>query len=117
VLAILAVYAMMEVQTTRARNRSNNTRTPVVYHHGKAQIGGDWELFSTKGIPFGSRDLKGSYYLIYFGFTNCPDICPNSLMKLTKAVKIIEKMPKYENLKLKIIFVSVDPDRDTLPKI
>lgn len=31
-------------------------------------------------------DVKGSYYLIYFGFCNCPDICPASLLKLSKAL-------------------------------
>lgn len=84
---------------------------------GKAQIGGDWQLVDTKGNPFGSKDLVGTYYLIYFGFTNCPDICPNSLIKLSRALEKIRKMPEYDYINLKTIFVSVDPERDTPEKI
>jgi cytochrome oxidase Cu insertion factor (SCO1/SenC/PrrC family) len=116
-LALFGVYAMMEIQATRARKRAQSSKAPTVYSTGKAQIGGEWELTDTQGKPFGSRDLEGSYYLIYFGFTNCPDICPNSLMKLGKALEKIRKMPEYSYIKLTPVFVSVDPDRDTPEKI
>lgn len=58
---------------------------------GKAQIGGEWELLGTDGKTFSSKNLEGKYYLIYFGFTHCPDICPNSLTKLAKAVSKVKK--------------------------
>lgn len=114
-IALLGVYAMMEIQGTRAQKKLDKSITGMtkVTSSGKAQIGGEWQLVDTKGKPFGSADLEGSYYLIYFGFTNCPDICPNSLLKLSKALQKIRKMPEYQYLNLKTIFVSVDPDRDT----
>ena len=45
-------------------------------HYGKPDIGGSWELVNKNGEKFSSENLKGSYYIIYFGFCNCPDICP-----------------------------------------
>ena len=50
---------------------------------------------------------------MYFGFCKCPDICPMSMHKLTKALDRIKKMPEARFIKLKNVFVSVDPDRDT----
>lgn len=95
VIALLAVYAMMEIQGIRAQKRLDKSVTGMtkVSSSGKANIGGPWTLVDTKGKKFGSSDLDGSYYLIYFGFTNCPDICPNSLLKLSKAIQKIRKMP------------------------
>ena len=43
-------------------------------------------LYNTKGEPFTHKNMEGKYYLIYFGFTYCPDVCPVSLMKVTKAL-------------------------------
>ena len=70
-----------------------------------------------EGNPVTHKDLRGAYYLIYFGFCNCPDICPVSLQKISKALDHIRKMPEYKYVKLKTIFVSVDPDRDSPEKM
>lgn len=64
-----------------------------------------------------NKDFKGYYYLMYFGFCNCPDICPVSLQKISKALDNIRKMPEYKYMKIKTIFVSVDPDRDSPEKM
>jgi len=80
---------------------------------GKASIGGSWRLHDNSGKAFGSADLKGSYYLIYFGFCNCPDICPTSLFKLGKAVSKVKQSPEAQYFSLRSVFVSVDPDRDS----
>ena len=84
---------------------------------GKAQIGGDWELLGTDGKPFSSKNLEGKYYLIYFGFTHCPDICPNSLTKLAKAVSTVKRSKEANFFDLETVFVSVDPDRDSAEKL
>lgn len=84
---------------------------------GKAQIGGNWLLYDTKGNPVTHKDFEGKYYLIYFGFTFCPDICPVSLNKMARAMNIVKKSKEYEYFDLEAIFVSVDPDRDSNERI
>lgn len=63
------------------------------------------------------KDFEGKYYLIYFGFTFCPDICPVSLNKMTKAMNMVKESKEYQYFKLDAIFVSVDPDRDSNERI
>jgi cytochrome oxidase Cu insertion factor (SCO1/SenC/PrrC family) len=116
VLALLMAYAYMEVQIIRANSKKKKSESKAntkVTGVGKAQIGGEWELIGTDGKPVSSKDLEGKYYLIYFGFTHCPDICPNSLTKLAKAVAKVKKTKEANFFDLKTVFISVDPDRDS----
>ena len=50
---------------------------------GKAAIGGPWTLVNTDGVPVTDQDYKDKFMLVYFGFTFCPDICPNELVKMS----------------------------------
>ena len=59
------------------------------------------------------KSFKGPLTAIFFGFTNCPDICPMTLDNLDK---VIEKLNNSENENFKVYFVSIDPERDN-PKI
>jgi protein SCO1/2 len=75
--------------------------------------GGDFTLHSTNG-PLSLHDLKGKVVLLYFGYTFCPDICPTSLGFTSQALSTLGK----EDLdKVQMIFITVDPERDTLDKL
>lgn len=99
---------------------------------GKAAIGGKFELIDSQGKIWKSDDFLGQWVLIYFGFTHCPDICPDELEKMTEIVNklgIINNKfqkniycftlnflyfsEKQHNIKVQPIFISVDPERDT----
>ena len=74
---------------------------------------------SFKGSEFSLKDMNnniitnesfdGPLTAIFFGFTNCPDVCPMTLNKMDIAVSRLKK----ENKSLKLFFISVDPERDT----
>ena len=53
---------------------------------GRPNVGGPLSLTTHDGKPFTEQDLLGRWSLIYFGFTNCPDICPDELDKMSAAV-------------------------------
>ncbi|KAL7080094.1 hypothetical protein ACQ4LE_000426 [Meloidogyne hapla] len=82
---------------------------------GRAKIGGEWELTNMEGKLEGSKDLLGKWLLIYFGFTNCPDICPVEIEKLVDVIDILDR----EGSKVDIlpVFISVDPERDTIERV
>ena len=58
---------------------------------GRACLEGHFDLIQTStGEPFSSKDLKGKWALIYFGFTRCPDICPEQLEKLAYVIEAVD---------------------------
>lgn len=113
-MVIGMAYFYMQLQIIKSKKGDLRKIKGPSHSVGKALIGGDWKLIDTNGNPFGSDNLKGKYYLIYFGFCNCPDVCPNSMMKIKKAVKLVKKQPESNFFKLASVFVSVDPERDSL---
>ncbi|KAI1452206.1 SCO1 protein [Annulohypoxylon moriforme] len=76
---------------------------------GKPKVGGEFELLDQEGRPFVSGDLKGQYSLIYFGFTHCPDICPDELDKMARMYDLVEEKAPG---KMKPVFITCDPERD-----
>lgn len=84
------------------------TRTERI---GVPKLGGPFELLNRKGSVTTDADLKGQYLIIYFGFSMCPDICPQEMEKQTLA---IEKVEAEFGPIITPVFISVDPKRDTV---
>ncbi|MBU3697575.1 SCO family protein [Dechloromonas sp.] len=71
--------------------------------------GGDFTLQSAAG-PVSLADYRGKLVLVYFGYTYCPDVCPTSLAATSEGLK---QLTPAERARVAMIFVSVDPRRDT----
>ena len=72
----------------------------------------NFDLTDQFNKPVTLNNLKGKWSIVFFGFINCPDICPSTLQIMARAHKELQKNSVYSRLG-QIIFVSVDPERDT----
>jgi protein SCO1/2 len=75
----------------------------------RPDLGGPFDLASSKGGRFTEADLKGRPHAILFGFTYCPDICPTALSGMATVMQ--ELGPAADELR--VLFITVDPERDT----
>jgi len=72
-------------------------------------IAGDFELLDTAGKTVRWTDINGRWQLVFFGFTHCPEACPTTLANASRALTD----PGLEAHDLRVLFISVDPGRDT----
>ncbi|XP_073247239.1 protein SCO1 homolog, mitochondrial-like [Porites lutea] len=84
---------------------------------GKVALGGPFSLTDHNGKAVTDEDFHGKWILLYFGFTHCPDICPDELEKMATAVDLIDKNTKQLNAELQPLFITVDPLRDDVEAI
>ena len=73
-------------------------------------VGSSFILKDVNGDSITEKSFQGPLTAIFFGFTNCPDVCPLTLANLDQVMK---KLNAAENKKLKVFFVSIDPNRDS----
>jgi protein SCO1 len=82
--------------------------------YGKPDVGGDYELIDCKSNKrISSESFKGKFQVLYFGFTHCPDVCPDELEKMSLAITKLDKL----GIDIVPVFISVDPQRDTAPVV
>ena len=74
-----------------------------------ADVGGPFRLVNTQGAAVDESLLKGRWSAVFFGFTYCPDVCPATLQTLQAASEQLGR----DGRKLQVVFISVDPQRDT----
>jgi protein SCO1 len=72
-------------------------------------VGGPFQLTDQNGRAVDQRILEGKWSLVFFGFTYCPDVCPTALQTLAQAEAQLGRKAD----KLQVVFISVDPERDT----
>ncbi len=94
----------MDVRPGNVADASNSS-SPAI----SPAIGKPFRLVSHKGQTVDNGVLDGKPYLAFFGFTHCPDICPTTLFELTDLMAELGSTAD----KFNVIFISVDPERDT----
>ena len=99
-LAALGGLALLWTQSAREQTASQSAL---------GTIGGPFTLTASDGKPFPSSRLSGKPAAIFFGFTHCPDVCPTTLARMAK----LRRQLGQGDEALSIVFVSVDPERDT----
>jgi protein SCO1/2 len=100
-----ALYGLYQFQYTRQLTTQRMA--------GRPDLGGDFALVDWDGKPVSSKDLVGKWVLLYFGFTKCPDICPDELHKVTAVLKRLEN----QGQSIQPVFITIDPTRDTKARL
>ena len=72
-------------------------------------VGGPFTLVDQDGRTVSERDFAGKPFLVFFGFTRCPDICPTKLFELSEVLRATGDKGR----RLRALFITVDPERDT----
>ncbi len=76
---------------------------------GASAIGGPFNLIDQNGEPITDADIKGRPFLVFFGYTHCPDICPTTLFDVSEVMHALGKDADRTGA----LFITVDPERDT----
>ncbi len=103
-LAIFATLLLVMVLFFATSEQDWGQKTPSQF----ADLGGEFSVETQSGTIHLS-DFKGQTVVMYFGFLNCPDVCPNSMLTIQRALK---KLTAQEKEQVQVILISVDPDRD-----
>ncbi len=102
-MALWGMVALAAAIFAYLYSANTNTTTGIAF-------GAPFKLSTTKGGEFDSASLKGKPYGIFFGFTHCPEVCPTTLNDMSTAMKELGDKAKD----FRVLFVTVDPDRDTM---
>ncbi|MBP2227104.1 protein SCO1/2 [Azospirillum agricola] len=107
VASVLAIAVSAGIAWWQVQNASSTvagaTRSAV-------PIGGPFTMTDSDGKTVTDADYRGKYLLVYFGYTYCPDVCPTELGAMTQALDQLGRQAD----KVQPLFVSVDPERDTV---
>jgi len=88
----------------------------ATYLYDQQKAIADFTLIDHNNNPFTPDSIKGAWTFWFFGFTHCPDICPITLGTLSATVNRLKSKHNIED-EIKIIFVSVDPERDETARL
>ena len=109
-------YYLNEKEAKKAASSGKEVKS-----FGRPALGGPWSLVDQNGVPTTDADLHGSFVLLYFGFTHCPDICPAELVKMGGILDAVAADPTFGTKAvgagnaraLKPAMITIDPHRDT----
>ncbi|HEX4506055.1 MAG TPA: SCO family protein [Alphaproteobacteria bacterium] len=107
-IAMIAVVAVAGVSIWRITQAG-----PAAGASSGVDIGGPFTLTDQSGAAVTDKTYDGSYRLIYFGYTFCPDACPTELGVMAQAIETMGPAGQ----KVLPIFITIDPDRDTVQQL
>jgi len=76
-----------------------------------------FEFTDTHGQPFTAARLQDRWTFVFFGFTNCPDVCPTTMAVLAQAERQVQQADPESAQQFNVVLVTVDPERDDLPTL
>ncbi len=82
---------------------------PLPAAQAKPALGGDFTLTDDNGGRYSLRRDRGKVVVLFFGYTSCPDVCPTTLQTVTRVLHLLGERAR----EVRVLFVSVDPGRDT----
>ena len=109
---VLAVAAVLAVIAAGAALWTffNAPKPQVTSSSGTASVGGPFTLVDQHGNTVTDQNFRGRWMVVFFGFTHCPDICPTALNDMSMMMQDLGAAAD----KVQPIFVTVDPERDTV---
>ncbi|MDT8320519.1 MAG: SCO family protein [Xanthomonadales bacterium] len=120
VISATAGVVLWQLTGEQAAGRSGQARQSgraALIELPQPRVIADFALVDDAGRPFSLQDLRGQWSLLFFGFTHCPDICPSTLYDLQQVNETLRKQPPGALAPHRVLFVSVDPERDSPEKI
>jgi protein SCO1/2 len=111
VVALVVLVAAMFLLPRGQRGEAPQTATELPESRPLPDV----RFVDTAGREAHFRDFEGNFTLLFFGFTNCPDVCPLTLSLLAQVrAEVASRAPRFTP---RVLFVSVDPNRDTPQRI
>ncbi|HXT17205.1 MAG TPA: SCO family protein [Gemmatimonadaceae bacterium] len=106
---VLSVAALSAATACETRESEIGALRGVRYVPARGKV--DFTLYDTQGRPFDFvQQTRGTATLLYFGYTNCPDVCPMHMNNIAAAMK---KLSPEDQGRVRVVFVTTDPNRDT----
>jgi protein SCO1/2 len=111
VLIIIIGLVFHGFLSDKDRNQDNQVITiKKTTTSGTPSIGGSFRLINHNGDVVSDKSYTGQYLIVFFGYTFCPDVCPNTLVKFST---VMDQLGEY-NSRVTPLFITVDPVRDTV---
>ncbi|KAG8340575.1 putative electon transport protein SCO1/SCO2 [Trypanosoma vivax] len=114
-LGVLTVVVSIRVRREQMRFDPKLRAVKAFDSPDGPSIGGPFSLLGVDGRRYTDRDFIGKWLYIYFGFTNCPDVCPEEMAKMSRVIQHLDK--KVGQSYWQPIFISLDPRRDTPARV
>lgn len=114
-LIVLTVCGIFYVYQLSLPNHQHASGTRYLNWYPEARALPEFELVTHEGLPLNQNSFKDTWSLVFVGFTYCPDICPVTLAELSHFYP--ELKASSETNDLQVVFISVDPKRDTVERL